>query len=122
MSSDARARPAWLTLAWWYEKDRAVKAWLAQLGRDEKPWQERERTRAIMLLCHAIGWPCLLTPPLTRWLYPWLPQPDAALFYLWGAASLGGAVLAYLKLAEDAHEGQRTPSEGRSAAPTSFRR
>jgi hypothetical protein len=55
-----------------------------------------------MLLCHAIGWPCLLTPLLTRWLYPWLPQPDAVLFYLWGATSLSGALLATLKQQERA--------------------
>ncbi|MFA5862795.1 MAG: hypothetical protein WDA16_13975 [Candidatus Thermoplasmatota archaeon] len=122
MSSDARARPAWLTLRWWHEKDRAVKQWFADLGRNQRPWSERERTRAMMLLCHAIGWPCLFTPLVTRWLYPWLPQPDAVLFYLWGATSLGGALLASLKLAEGAHEDQRVLSENRSGAPTSCRR
>lgn len=99
MSSDvSHLRPAWMRLAWWYEQDARVKEWFARLGRDERSWPENARTRAVMLLCHAIGWPCLLTPLVTRWLYPWLPQPDAALFYLWAATNLGGALLASLKL------------------------
>lgn len=104
MSSDTpRPRPAWLRLAWWYYQDARAKKWFAELGRDARPWPEHERTRAIMLLCHAIGWPCLLTPLLTWWLYPSLPQPDAVLFYFWGATSLGGALLACLRLGES-HE------------------
>lgn len=116
------ARRGWLTLAWWREQDEHMKAWVAGLGRDARPWTPRERTRAIMLLFHAIGWPCLLTPLVTHWLYPWLPQPHAELFYLWAATSLGGALLAHLKLAEGVPEGQPTTSEGPSVARTSFRR
>lgn len=102
MSSEGK--PRWLALAWWHERDARVKKWFVELGRDERPWPEHERTRAIMLLCHAIGWPCLLTPLITWWMYPWLPQPDAALFYLWGAASLGGALLAHLRLRDSRDE------------------
>lgn len=96
MSSDT----AWLTLAWWHAQDARMKTWFAHLSRNERAWPAHEKTRAIMLLCHAVGWPCLLTPLVTRWLYPWLPQPDVALFYFWGAASIGGALLAHLRLAE----------------------
>lgn len=116
------SKPAWLTLAWWRDHDTRVKAWFASLGKDERAWTDEDKTRAVAKLGHAIGWPCLLAPLVTAWMYPWLPQPDARLFYHWGATSLGVALLAHMKLAERANGGHRTASQGRSAGATSFRR
>lgn len=91
------SKPAWLTLAWWREHDARLKAWFANLDREARPWTDEDTDRLVGKLGYAIGWPCLLTPLVTRWLYPWLPQPDAVLFYLWGATSLSAALLAHLK-------------------------
>lgn len=91
------SRPAWLTLAWWHEKDHAAKTWFAHRMERERVWTEEDADRLIAGLGHAIGWPCLLTPGVTRSLYPWLPEKNEGLMYLWAAAGIGIAILAHLK-------------------------
>lgn len=97
---NSKPKPSWLTLTWWSEQDHRVKTWFANFGANRHSWTEEERTRAIAQLGHAIGWSCLATPLITWWLYPWLPQPNAALFLLWGATSLSGSLVAHMKLSD----------------------
>lgn len=99
----------WLALHWWREKDHALKAWLANVGKDRRTWTDEDTDHLVAGLGHAIGWPCLATPTITAWLYPWLPQESGVLFYLWGATSLGAALLSYLKQAETARQHSDSP-------------
>lgn len=121
------SKRAWLTIEWWREHDARLKAWFTSLGKDERPWTDEDKTRVVAKLGHAIGWPCLLTPLVTAWIYPWLPQPDAMLFYHWGATSLGAALLAHMKLSQangavSGHPLARVEARGRLAAGDDRRR
>lgn len=87
----------WTTLAWWHEQDRRLKERVANMQEPRFRGVPRGAVGAWLMsqLCFAMAIPFLLTPIVTRLLYPWLPQQDAWIYILAGAMLLAASLAAH---------------------------